>query len=140
MKLFFKTFTVLLLVFLFNSCDRKSCETDNPIFLQHTFSDKEYKAELAKQIESIGQENLRYWLHDYINQDDIEYLLFYVQNNDLCAEILVKMNHWNNLELIQKTKGKGSFNAEFRGLKFEIIRNSNNDVEFVYKTNERIID
>ena len=79
---FFRSIPIVLLVICINSCDRKSCETDNPIFLNHSINDQDYKIELAKQIESIGQQNLRYWLHDYVNQDESEYLQFYVQNDD----------------------------------------------------------
>lgn len=137
---FFRFIPIVLLVICINSCDRKSCETDNPIFLNHTINHQDYKIELAKQIELIGQQNLRYWLHDNVNQDDSEYLQFYVQNDDLCAEMLIKMNHWNNLEHIQKTKGNGSFNAEFKDLRFDINKNELGEVEFIYKNYERIID
>jgi hypothetical protein len=130
----------ILLVILFVSCDRKSCETDNPIFLEYTYNDQQYKAELADQIEAIGQENLSYWLHDYIKEDINEYLLFYVQNDSLCAEILMKMEHWDNLEFIQKNKGVGSRNAEFRGLTFTINKSNANETEFIYKNIGRIID
>jgi len=128
------------LLFFTISCDRKSCKTDNPIFLEHTYNDNVYKAELAAQIKNIGQENLRYWLHDYLQIKDSEYLLFYIQNDDLCAEILIKMNHWNNLEYIQENKGKGSFNAEFKGLRFEILANDSGNIEFIYTSVDRIID
>jgi len=136
----YKAISATLLAIFFVSCDRKSCETDNPIFLEYTYSDQKYKAELATQIEALGQENLQYWLHDYISQDNNEYLLFYVQNDSLCAEILVKMEHWNNLAFIRKNKGVGTRNAEFRGLTFSINKNNKNETEFIYKSIVRIID
>lgn len=122
------------------SCDRGSCETDNPIFLKFTYSDRQYKVELANKIEAIGQENLRYWLHDYVNKDNAEYLLFYVQNDSLCAKMLLKMEHWNHLEHVKKMKGVGSRNAEFRGLTYTIQKNGAEEIEFIYQSFERIID
>ena len=136
----YKATALLFLFLLFISCDRKSCETDNSIFLEYSFSDQEYKTELAKQIQSIGQENLRYWLHDYINDNNIEHLLFWVQNEALCAEILVTMEHWNDLEFVQNKKAVGSRNAEFKDLRFDIQRSDSGEIRFVYKSVERIID
>ena len=70
----FSALSAILIICLLVSCDRKSCESNNPIFLEYSFKSQKYKTELAKQIESIGQENLRYWLHDYIHENNTEYV------------------------------------------------------------------
>jgi hypothetical protein len=135
-----KIIIVFFFFILILSCDRKSCETDNSIFLEYNYNDQHYKAELAGKIEAIGQENLRYWLHDYVKKDNAEYLLLYVQNDSLCAEILVKMEHWKRLEHVKKMKGVGSRNGEFRGLTYTIQKNTSEEIEFIYQSIERIID
>ncbi|MBO6630815.1 MAG: hypothetical protein JJ936_04505, partial [Psychroserpens sp.] len=57
------------------SCDRRECSTDNPIFVENEVSSVAYQNEVARQIESIGTENLRFWLANYLVQDDQPYFI-----------------------------------------------------------------
>ncbi|MGB1308945.1 MAG: hypothetical protein ACPG6B_08555 [Oceanihabitans sp.] len=130
----------LLVCILLTACDRNSCTNSNPIFNSFNYSDLEYKQELAKKIDQIGMQNLRTWLADYIEKGDNTYLVFYIQNESLCAKLMLKMNHWNNLESLKNNKGKGYFNAEFKGLSFLVEKNKNNTLDFVYKSYTNILD
>lgn len=120
------------------SCDRPKCETDNAVFLNNSYDSEVYKAELANQITQIGQNNLRYWLKDYV-ESKTDFLVFYVQNDSLCANIKITINNWKNLEQFKKTNGKGRFNAEFKGLNYKIVQ-ENNQTDFIYVGYDRIID
>ena len=140
MNYYTKVLVVLLCYSILNSCDRPQCETNNSIFLNNNYSSNDYKVELANQINKIGQENLRYWLKDYVETDSSEFLTFYVQNDSLCAELELKMNDWNNLEYLKKNKGKGRFNAEFKELRFNITNKPENEIDFIYLDFDKIID
>lgn len=134
-------FVLVLLNFIILSCDRPACSTDNEIFLKNEVTSKIYQNEVAKHIENIGLENLRFWLADYFEGDAKHYFVFYIQNEDLCAKAVVRVNADNtNFSEVLKTKGKGRFNAEFRGLKLDPVKNEFGDTEFVYVSHERIID
>jgi hypothetical protein len=134
-------FIFILLNFIILSCDRPACSTDNEIFLKNEVTSKIYQNEVAKHIQNIGQEKLRFWLSDYFESEAKHYFVFYTQNEDLCAKAVVKVDADNNsFSEILKTKGKGRFNAEFRGLKLDLVKNEFGDTEFVYISHDRIID
>ena len=140
MNYYTKALVIILCYSILNSCDRPQCDTTNSIFLNNHYSSNSYKLELANQINTIGQKNLKYWLKDFVEKDNNEYLVFYIQNDSLCASIELKMNNWNKLEYLKKVKGKGRFNAEFKGLRFNITNLTENEIEFIYLDFDKIID
>lgn len=138
-----KTFYLILfcLTLIATSCDRKQCTNTNPIFDTHEYHEEAYKKELAKQIETIGLENLRTWLADYIEKDGKTYLVFYIQNNELCAKAMVTMISWDEkMQHVIDRKGKGRVHAEFTNLKFETITTKNGKTEFIYQSFDRLLD
>jgi len=127
---------------LFIACDRSQCETDNPIFLNNEVTSAVYQNELANQIQSItNPKTLRFWLADYFEKDDKHYFVFYIQNDALCAQTVVNVAE-NNTKFadVLKVKGKSRFNAEFKGLTFDITQNKQGNFEFHYTGHESIID
>ncbi|MDG5492025.1 hypothetical protein [Psychroserpens sp. SPM9] len=109
--------------------------------MNYEVTSNEYQTEVAKLIESIGIENLRFWLADYIEKADKHYFIFYTQGHDLCAQMMVQVDAENpNFGELIKTKGKGRFNAEFVGLLVDIVPKNPNQIEFIYKSHKRIID
>ena len=123
----------------FLSCDRPVCKNTNPIFDEYQPESKEYKLELIKQLETVDKSNLRYWLKKYTESENEVQLHFYVQSKELCAVLVLNVEQWNKLEQLQKTKGKGYFNAEFTNLQFETENNSLNP-KFIYKDFAKILD
>lgn len=110
-------------------------------FLNNEVTSKTYQNEVAKQIEDIGIEKLRFWLSDYFENDGKHYYVFFTQNQDLCTKTVVRVDKSNeNFSGVLKNKGKGRFNAEFKGLKLNLVNNEFGDTEFVYVSHERIID
>ena len=132
--------SALLLLSLY-SCDRSSCETDNPAFLNNGVLSKVYQREVVHQIEIVGEDNLRFWLSDYVEKDQKHYLVFYVQNDNLCAQAVMQIDHEDKTfsELVN-TKGKGRFNAEFKGVSFDVSQDDNDNLLIRYTGCESIID
>ncbi len=136
--------TLFRLVIIFSiiaslNCERPDCMNTNPVFENNTPDSKVYKNELAKQLDSIDQTKLTYWLQDFEEKDGIESLYFYVQSDDICAILHLTVNDWGKLERVRETKGVGRFNAEFTKLEFE-TRIDSISTEFIYKSFDRIID
>ena len=96
---------------------------------------------VVNQIELVGEANLRFWLADYVEKDQAHFLVFYVQNNNLCTEAVMHINQ-NNTAFTEfaKTKGKGRFNAEFKGVTFDISENDEDQFLLHYTGHESIID
>ena len=121
------------------SCDRPKCTNQNPTFDSFSMDSKEYKNELAKEIQRIGITNLSYWLKSYLEKDDKEYIIVNIQNKDLCAKGMIEVKDWSKIEGIRKSKGISYRGAELEGFVFE-INESNGSNNFVYQTLDKIID
>ena len=122
-----------------SSCNMPSCENTNPTFTRYTPDKEEYKAELAKQINLIGESNLRYWLKDLTERNGQSYINVFVQGEGLCAVEEVQVNNWEKLKSIRETKGAGYSGAELKGLKVAITQTPTG-TSFIYKDVDRIID
>src|SRR5690349_3150112 len=122
-----------------SSCNMPSCENTNPVFNRYTPDKEEYKAELTKQINHIGESNLRYWLKDLTERNGQSYINVFVQGKDLCAVEEIQVNNWEKLKSIRETKGNGYGGAELKGLKVSIAQTSSG-TSFLYKDVDRIID
>lgn len=129
----------ILAMILYSSCDRPSCESDNPIFDQFDFRTLEYQAELKNQLTSRNQSDVRYWLADFTEDGESTYLTVYMQGDRLCAKGLIKIDDWHKLENIRKTKGKGYFGAEIKGLSLAFSDDSKSPL-LVYQDLVKIVD
>jgi hypothetical protein len=100
---------------------------------------KEYKQELAKQIEERGERDLTFTFNNCQSEAGKTYLNISVDGKGLHATSLVLVNNWNKLEGIQRTKGIGYSGAELKNLKV-----SYSDVDkqptLVYRDLDKIID
>jgi len=132
------TFLVLSTIYLV-SCDRPKCNNENPIFENYEPNSEKYKDELARQLGTIDQKELTYWLQKYEKENKNESLYFHIQGEGLCAILHLSMNHWDKMENIREKKGVGRRGAEFTNLKFDIVQDSLS-TKFIYSTFDRIID
>ena len=133
--LFFST----LLIFL-ASCNGPECKNYNPVFDKFSPSSKEYKNELVNQLKDIDHKELSYWLKEYEEVNGQEYLKFHIQSDNLCAIIILTMQHWDDkLKYVKAAKGQSYQGAEFTDLKFDILQDSLK-TEFIFKNFEKIID
>lgn len=133
------TGSILLSFFLIISCDRPVCESDNDIFNTYDPNTKIYKDELVKQLKLVDNDQLRYWLKSYDDNDGIESIYFYIQGDNLCAILHLTMIHWDKLERVREKKGGGRRGAEFTKLTFDIYQDSLK-TEFIYKNYDSLID
>lgn len=129
--------TTLLLVLA--SCDRPNCKNTNPIFDSNSIDSKAYKKELVKEVERVGMENLLYWFSGYSKQNEHEYITVFVQGDNLCAQAILQVKDWKNIEGIKRTKGKSYRGVELKGLTFDIVA-TGDSISFIYKNLKRIID
>jgi hypothetical protein len=129
--------TVLLVSLV--SCDRPECNNTNPVFDSNEIESIAYKEELVKEIERVGEENLSYWIADYIVQNGREYITVNIQGGGLCAKGMLQVINWTNIEGIRRNKGDGYHGAQLAGLTFNIIDNGNS-IDFIYEDVERIVD
>lgn len=130
---------LLIIIFIYaNSCNRPECRNINPVFDKFTFDTKEYKSELARQIQSIGTENLSYWFDKYLNKGSKEFIVIHIQGAELCAIGEIQVNNWGKISGMRR-EVSGYRGAELRGLKIQIEQDSTG-TNFVYDNIDRIID
>ena len=139
MKIKLSVLIFLLTILILVSCDRPDCTNTNPVFDEYTPESEVYKQELTKILQTVDRRKLTYWLKDYRQINDKEFLYFYIQGDGLCAVIPLQMKHWDKLEDLQPKKGSGRFNAEFVNLEFDIVTGPLSTT-FIYKSYDRIID
>ena len=138
-----KPISRFLLVIVLSSqlfgCDRPECRNMNPVFDRYKPGEKAYNDELLLSIDKLDANNLRYWFREYREINGQEEICFYIQGDGLCAEMVMKVNDWSQLEALRKVKGNTYHGAEFTGLKYDIIGDSSN-TEFIFKSYTSIID
>jgi hypothetical protein len=129
-----------LLLMTFAGCDRPACKNTNPVFDRYSPQSQEYKAELAKRLETAGTQGLTYWFRDFTGPEGHEELLFNVQGDRLCAVLVLRVEQWDKLAELRKTKGTSYRGAEFKGLEFETLRDTTGNVTFIFRDYKQIID
>ncbi len=130
---------ILFVILTVVSCDRPICSNKNPVFDKYDINSFEYKTELLKQIEKIGQKNLSYRFESYIKENEKEYIIINIKNNSLCAKGKILVKDWNKIEEIKRTSGQSYVGAKLKGLTFN-IENDSNKIELIYKDITRIVD
>jgi hypothetical protein len=135
-----KPLTLLLLVLLlfFTSCDMPECKNTNAVFNNLPPAAKEYKDELAKQIQTIGAGNLSYWHSGYVKKDTAEYILVAMQGKGLCAVGEIRVSDWQKIPGMRR-EVSGYRGAELQGLKFDIVQDPS-DTDFIFRDVVSIID
>ena len=139
-KNLFKTLTAFCLLIFVVSCDRPQCKNTNPVFDKFSPNEKEYKDELVRQLKSVDNSKLSYWLDKYQEDDGLQYLHVFIQGDGLCAKGIVTIKKWDDkLEGIHKAKGMGYSGAELTNLKFDIYQDSSK-TELIYQNLDGIVD
>ncbi|MCH7535075.1 MAG: hypothetical protein IH948_04925 [Bacteroidetes bacterium] len=137
-----KTVVVLLTIpfaLFISSCDRPACQNKNPIFDSYGIESFEYKDELIKEMNRIGNDKLRFWLSSYYEKDGKEYIVVHVQGADLCAKGEIQVINWQKIEGIRAAKGKSYFGAELNRLTFAVLK-TDKSIDFIYTDIDRIFD
>ena len=121
MKPYFKITTVLTLAIAIASCSGKR---DNQVFQKSDPASKEYKTELARQLQSADAAGYTYLFNKYVVIDGKEYLDIAVKGDGINATGLVLVNNWGKMAGIKATKGMGYSGAELKDLKLDVIGNN----------------
>lgn len=99
-----KSISVLAILVVMLSCNRPDCKNENTIFNQFAPDSREYKEELARQLQKMDQTELSYWFDQYELKDSEEYVIIHIQGNYLCAKGVVLVEEWKGMEGIRKAK------------------------------------
>lgn len=125
------------LLITLTSCNQTGCQNTNPVFEQHAPDSKEYRLELAKELNANKDANTTYTFNGYIENNDKTYLIVGIAGDSICAEGYMHVTDWTGrIEEIKRTKGMGYNGAELNGLEYSI----NEDGTLIYKKLESITD
>jgi hypothetical protein len=128
-----------LIISMMSSCDRPACHNTNPVFERFSPEAKEYKDELARQLQLAENKGISYWFDKYEASNNREYILVYIQGKELCAKGFILVNDWKKLEGIRRTQGISYGGAELKGLRLD-IRTDSAHTELIFKDVDYIID
>jgi len=129
---------LVIIISVMISCNRPECVNSNPIFDQFEPLSDKYKKELILQIEKIGRSKISYYISSIKEVNDKDYLVLYVQGNDLCALGYFEVRDKNKLEDVFRTKGLGYKGARVKGFEFSIQEDEK--IDLVYKNLASIVD
>ena len=119
------------------SCGRPECRNNNTILDQFNYDSKEYKTELANQMQNIGKENLRYWYEKAYDKDGKYFVLIYIQGNGLCAAGEIQITDKSKFKAFRPKSGYSG--SELKGVVLNTVQDSSG-INFVLVSIDRIID
>lgn len=141
-RIFYLLASCFLLVILVSCNIRPDCTNSNEIFNKYSPKDKEYKDELVTQLENIDKNKLRYWVKEYAERGNEEFIYFNIQGDGLCAIIEINMtidrhdlltnSLHNGMESKHKEIGSTRTSIEFFDLEFDILQDSL-QTEFIFR-------
>jgi hypothetical protein len=120
------------------SCNVPQCRNTNPVFENSSPDSEEYKAELAKQMRTIGTKNLSFRHVKYLKKQGAEYILVNITGEGVCALAEVQVTNWEKISGLRK-EVSGYSGAELQGLDIELAKDSTG-MNFVFKNIDGIID
>ncbi|HEY9177784.1 MAG TPA: hypothetical protein VIN07_08845 [Flavipsychrobacter sp.] len=124
---------------MFISCNKPDCTNNREAFSKYQPDDIEYKRELGHLVDSIGKDNLRYWINSYRKQDGKDLMFTHVQNESVCAIAVFDITETTGLQHYKDVTGKGYSGAELRGVDYDVYRNETT-IDFIMNNVERVID
>ncbi|HNE27803.1 MAG TPA: hypothetical protein PLW66_01475 [Saprospiraceae bacterium] len=128
-----------ILAFQVCSCGQAQQTDRHSVFSQLPPDNPVYKAELARQIRTMGAGRLDYRVEAYAERNNEDFLLVRVQGEGLDAIAEMNVPEWQKLGKIRENKGLGYRGAYLAGLRFDILDEAQ-DVRFVFRDLDRIVD
>lgn len=135
-----KSFSLFLLMTIISaiSCDKSQCNNTNETFNKFPPDSKEYTSELARQISSIGPENLSYWFDKYLKKEGKEFIVVQINGDKLCAEAQLEVKDWSKISGMRR-EISGYHGAQLKGLTIDIHQDSTG-TNLMYKDVYEVID
>ncbi len=141
-KIFCLLVSFFLLVILVSCNHKPDCSNSNELFIKYSPKDTEYKDELVIQLENIDKNKLRYWVKEYAERGNEEFIYFDIQGDGLCAIIEINMtiekhdlltnSLYNGVESKHNDIGSTRTSIEFFDLEFDILQDSL-QTEFIFR-------
>ena len=121
------------LLFLFIACKHTTtCTNTNPVFNEYDPSDKEYKAELIKQIQLRKASDVHYYVDKYIELARKPFMAISIEAEGLCARGMLDLKNPNKLKEYKNVKGLTYGGAEIKALKY-LIDSSKGSYNFIFE-------
>lgn len=131
---------ILISAVLAISCNKSTCIEKNPILENNDSNSEVYKAELAKQLQSVDKSKISYYLKSYHKENDSKYMMVNIESKDLCGQMKIDFeDSTKGAESIIDAKGKSYSGAELKDLVYEIKQDADN-VKFVFVSLDGIVD
>lgn len=128
-----RTLAYFSLVFMLIACKHTTtCTNTNPVFNEYDPSDKEYKAELIKQIRQRKPSEVHYYVDKYIELARKPYMTINIEAEGLCARGLLDLKNVNKLKEYKNVKGLTYGGAEIKGLKL-LIDSTKGNYNFIFE-------
>jgi hypothetical protein len=116
--------------------ERRQC-TVPAAFNQAKPGSEAYNAALATELKQLARP--RFYLEEYVEQQNEPYLLVLVQQESVCIKALMKVAGTAGMESLLEHKGKGYGGAELYGLKYDIVRDTKG-TQIICKSVKRVFD
>ncbi|MCW3123611.1 MAG: hypothetical protein JWQ38_3103 [Flavipsychrobacter sp.] len=117
------TILFLCLALLLTSCHHKhvvTCTTDDPILLQYSPDDIQYKAELIKQLNMHDRKKLHFYIEKYVERAKKPFMFVSIEGDGLCARMVLDIKNENKLADYKTVKGLTYNGAEITAMQFGI--------------------
>ena len=137
MRLFFVN--AVLVLFVISSCNRPECTNNRAIFNEYQPADFECQRELARLIDSIGKDNLTYWVKDFYKSGEKEFMELYVQSDAVCAIAVFDVTSSSGVQQLKKVEGMGYSGAELRRVNYT-VHQQDSSIAFVMDDVGDVID
>lgn len=121
------------------SCNKPDCTNNRGVFSKYQPDDIAYKRELARLVDSIGKDNLQYWINSYSKPHEKDIMYTHVQSESVCAIAVFDITGTHGLQHYKDVTGKGYSGAELRGVDYTVDRNDT-AINFIMNNVEHIID
>ena len=112
----------ICLAFLLASCHHKhrACANTNPVFTQYSPDDREYKAELIRQLSKRDPSRIHYFIEKYLVRARKPFMMVEVEGDSLCAKMMLDIKNENKMQDFKTVAGLSYTGAELIGLQYAI--------------------
>ena len=114
------------------------CNNEVGVFDEFPCEDPEYQKALQKILAEAEENELRFYVRDYLFISDKEFLVVQVHGPKICAEAHFLVTNPSGIKGIRNHLAKGYRGAELRGLAYSVSSEVEN--RMVYRGVERIVD